>query len=75
MKYLFLFLIPSISFAYDVSIFDSDNGQSVVEVVDDCGVKHQLILKTKEMDSGKALEWFENLSKSKQLDTCLENKQ
>jgi len=75
MKYLFLLLIPSISFAYDVNIFDLDNGQSVVEVIDSCEVKHHLIIKTKEISSGKVLEWFENLSKTNDLDACLKNKQ
>lgn len=59
---LIVSLVSISSWAYDVNIYQaSEPNKSVIEVVDDCGNSHKLVIDNKNINSYKVLDWLDLL--------------
>jgi len=55
-------VISSTAWGYDVNIYQaSEKNKSVVEIVDDCGLTHRLVIETKKLSNNEVLDWADKL--------------
>lgn len=60
---ILLFLL-SIANAYEVNIYDYDKKHSIVEIIDNCNKKNQLLIEKKDLNKEKVELWLKELLKT-----------
>lgn len=74
MKYIliiFILLTHSITFAYEVNIYDAPHrNKIVIELIDDCNFSHKLVTSIENASTYKSTDWLELLIISGEWNKC-----